>query len=343
MKDATKKRQTSGKVNNSPNDKSHINLSTLRSDKLRSDFDPVSVTPLNFASQATENLSSPSLRSSIDSFPFFIQNVCKEFEHYQLYKEHYDYTMGNPIIQNLITKMNKIERENKNLLNIIVNTSKQSNRKIKRETTGSENVRRSSKLRNPLKRIKKENSKESLVTCEQSDDEVEFCGTRSFTNPSQENIIIIEDDPTEEEVVEEEETTEDAVTEEEEPTEEEVAEEEEPTEDAVAEEEEPTEEEVAEEEEPPEDAVTEEEESPEDAVVEEEEPTEEAAATEEEEEEPTKEEAAATEEEEEEESVYSVMINDKEYYTDNEVNGIIYNEDVSIEVGKFIEGKPHFY
>ena len=47
--------------------------------------------------------------------------------------------------------------------------------------------------------------------------------------------------------------------------------------------------------------------------------------------------------EEEEEEVYSVIINGKEYYTVNEENGAIFNEDLSVEIGKFIKGKPHFY
>jgi hypothetical protein len=60
-------------------------------------------------------------------------------------------------------------------------------------------------------------------------------------------------------------------------------------------------------------------------------------------EEPTEEEQPDTEQEEGEDYVYSIIIEGIEYYTVNEVDSTIFNQDVSIEVGKFINGVPHIY
>ena len=144
---------------------------------------------------------------------------------------------------------------------------------------------------------------------------------------------IVEADEEEEEEAEEEETeeTEEADEEEEEVETEEVnAEEEDKTEEVEAEVEAETEE--AEEEETEEVEVEEEEEA-EVEVEEEEEETEEVEVEEEE----------ADEEEEAEETVFSVEIEGKEYYTTDEINGVIFNEEATVEVGIFQNGIPKFY
>ena len=125
--------------------------------------------------------------------------------------------------------------------------------------------------------------------------------------------------------------------------------EEEEVEEEEVEEEEVEEEEVEEEEE---EASEAEEEIEEDASeVEEEEVEEDASEAEEEaseaEEESEEEvEEEVEEEEDSEEEVFIVEIDDVEYYTNDEVNGVIYsinvNEEVGENVGKFIDGEPTF-
>jgi hypothetical protein len=83
------------------------NLSSLCSDKLRGDFDPVSVTPLNFPSQATENWSSPSLRSGeslnfsddlLNSFFIEIKKeLCKKMIGFQYIYQINDFLLGRTI------------------------------------------------------------------------------------------------------------------------------------------------------------------------------------------------------------------------------------------------------
>jgi len=48
-------------------------------------------------------------------------------------------------------------------------------------------------------------------------------------------------------------------------------------------------------------------------------------------------------EEEEGEEVFAVVINGIEYYTTDETNGVIFNEDLSIEIGKFENKVAKFY
>ena len=78
-----------------------------------------------------------------------------------------------------------------------------------------------------------------------------------------------------------------------------------------------------------------------------EEEAEEVAEEEAEEEEAEEEEAEEEEAEEEEEGVFEIQIKKKSYYTNNEMNGIIYaieaNEDVGPEVGIFKDGKAIFH
>jgi len=51
-------------------------------------------------------------------------------------------------------------------------------------------------------------------------------------------------------------------------------------------------------------------------------------------------------EEEQDDEVYEVTINDKVYYETNEKDSIIYgldeNGDISVEAGKYVNGKPVF-
>ena len=131
---------------------------------------------------------------------------------------------------------------------------------------------------------------------------------------------IIEEEVVEEEVVEEEEVVleEEVIEEEEEVVEEEVVEEEVVEEEVV--EEEVVEEEVVEEEVIEEEVV---EEVVEEEVIEE-----------------------VVQEEEEDQDVYEVEINGNSYYVTNEVNSIIYAADdegeITIEAGKYVNGKPVF-
>jgi len=148
-----------------------------------------------------------------------------------------------------------------------------------------------------------------------------------------------------EEEEEQEEGEEEEEQEEGEEEEEQEEQEEQEAEDEVVEEEE-AEEEVEEEE------VEEEEEEAEEEVEEEEEEVEEEAEEEEAVEEEEEEEAEECEvecevEEEEADEVESVMINNKEYYTTNSTNGVIYNVDengdITDEVGVFKNGVATFY
>ena len=116
-----------------------------------------------------------------------------------------------------------------------------------------------------------------------------------------------------------------------------VPEEQEEEEESVPEEQE--EEQEEEEESVPEEQEEEEESVPEEASEEEESVPEEAS----EEEESVPEEASEEEESEEEEDIYEVMIVNKNYYTNNEKNGDIYeilpDEDIGNIIGRFINGK----
>ena len=89
----------------------------------------------------------------------------------------------------------------------------------------------------------------------------------------------------------------------------------------------------------------EEEEEEEEEVVEEEEVEEEKEVVEEEE--AGHEEEEEDQEEEEEAGVYEIIIKGKTYYISNETDSFIYKEDengeISMEVGKYVDGKPTFY
>ena len=157
----------------------------------------------------------------------------------------------------------------------------------------------------------------------------------------EEEVVVEEEEEEEEEEVVEEEVVEEEVVEEEVEEEEEVVEEE--VEEVVEIEEEEEEEEVEEVEEEEEEEVEEEEVVEEEVVEEEEEVVDEEV----EEEEVAEEEVVEEEQEEEtDDEVFEITIEGKEYYVTNQINSIIYaldeNGDISLEVGKYVNGKAVF-
>ena len=56
-------------------------------------------------------LPTESIESSDPSqIPSFIENIYKEFQNYQLYKEQYEYILKIPIMQHMIGKIEKLEK-----------------------------------------------------------------------------------------------------------------------------------------------------------------------------------------------------------------------------------------
>ena len=202
-------------------------------------------------------------------------------------------------------------------------------------------------LQKKLKIVKKPQTKDEVVIVEIKKEPVEVIHVdEDESNVDQapikyevietvkpEDIKGVEEEKEEEEVVDQEEEAgeeeeEDAVDQEEEAGEEE-------EEDAVDQEEEAGEEEE-------EDAVDQEEEDQEEEVVEE--------VVEEEDQDAEEEEEVIVDvdqEEEEEAGVYEIVIKGKTYYVSNETDSFIYKEDengeISMEVGKYVDGKPTFY
>ena len=255
------------------------------------------------------------------------------------YLENFYHIEQMPIVKKLIKQNEKLKKKNKELKKLV----KLITNNVSLLTL--ENLKcncKSNKLPKLIRKkvVVKQEVDLSTINSVLTDDDVVILPT-----PEKNNIVyeIVSDDGVEvedEEEVEEEEVEEEEVEEEE--AEEEEAEKEEVEEEEVEEEEveeEEAEEEEAEEEEAEEEEAEEEEEEEE---AEKEEEEEEAEKEEVEEEEAEEEEAA-----EEEAEVYEVNINGKTYYTSNEVNGIIYgvdeDGDVSLEVGKYVNGKPVFY
>jgi cobalamin biosynthesis protein CobT len=233
------------------------------------------------------------------------------------YLENFYYIQEIPLVKKMIKENEKLKKKNKSLKKLVkLITSNVS--LLTLENLNNVCKCKSNKLPKLIRKHKDIVIKhEPLYDTESAyiDDEVIVLPT-----PERNNIIyeILSNTEEAEEEVEEEEEEEEVEEEEEEEEEEEVEEEEE----EEAEEEEAEEEEVEEEEE------------------------EEAEEEEAEEEEAEEEEAEEEEVEEEEAEVYEVNINGKTYYTSNEKNGIIYDVDedgdVSLEVGKYVNGDPVF-
>ena len=211
---------------------------------------------------------------------------------------------------------------------------------------------------NKLKKVKKMyvNLIKKYENFEEEDDVV-------FVEVKKENVVVIplDEEPIKYEVVEtvkpddiyikeeEEEEEEDVVVEVDEEEEEEQEEEEEKEEEVEEEVVEEVVEEEEEQEEEQEEEVVEvevEEEEVEEEVVEEVE-VEEEEVEEEEEEVVVEEEVIEVEVEEEEDGVYEITIKGSTYYISNEIDSFIYKEDengeISMEVGKYVDGKPTFY
>jgi YHS domain-containing protein len=249
-----------------------------------------------------------------------------------------------PIVKKLIKQNEKLKKKNKELKKLVKLITNNVSLLTLENLNNSMCNCKSSKLPKLIRKkvLVKQEVDLSTINTVLTDDDVVILPT-----PEKNNIVyeIVSDDGVEVEAEEEEAEEEEAEAEEaEEEAEEEEAEEEE-AEEEEAEEEEAAEEEAEEEEAEEEEAA--EEEAEEEEAAEEEVEEEEAAEDEAAEEEVAEEEAAEEEVEEEEAEVYEVNINGKTYYTSNEVNGIIYgvdeDGDVSLEVGKYVNGKIVFY
>jgi len=304
-----------------------------------------------------------------------LQSIRDEFAQFSVYKEQYDYLCGSPLVKKLIKEISILEKQNRKMMLFVLESKNNNSSQIHYRKSGSKLVplrkkpaqtkkycetqtqthAELSNSREPLKRpliyIKEEPTTNKPMTIERLENRtkaisqpVDIVNDTLNDEPVLNNNIKVEvldkiiqepvEETTEEEPVEKttkeepvEETTEEEVVEEtvEEPLEEtaeEVVVEE--TEEVVVEE---TEEDVVEE---PLEETTEKE------VVEE--PV--GEETEEEVVEETTEEVA---EEEEGEEVFAVVINGIEYYTTDETNGVIFNEDLSIEIGKFENKVAKFY
>ena len=229
-----------------------------------------------------------------------------------------------PIVKKLIKQNEKLKKKNKELKKLVKLITNNVSLLTLENLNNSMCNCKSSKLPKLIRKkvLVKQEVDLSTINTVLTDDDVVILPT-----PEKNNIVyeIVSDDGVEVEAEEEEAEEEEAEAEE---AEEEAEEEE-------AEEEEAEEEEAAEEE-------AEEEEAAEDEAAEDE-----AAENEAAEEEAAEEEVEEEEVEEEEAEVYEVNINGKTYYTSNEVNGIIYgvdeDGDVSLEVGKYVNGKIVFY
>ena len=250
-------------------------------------------------------------------------------QQYEIYKENFRQMKKLPFVQFLLKENRLLKKENAELKDTVVKLCRKVLIKEEPIEVKKENI---------VYEIEEEDPKEEIISVS---DVVLNGKTRELTvENSCLNNELVEDDTTDSVDEVEVEETADAVEEEEEVEEEEDVEEEEVEE----EEEEVEEEEVEEEEEEVEEEEVEEEVVEEEVVEEEEdEVVEEVDVVEEEEEE---EDEVVEEEEEEEEEVYEVKINSKIYYVMNEVDSVIYeldsNGDISIEAGKYKNGKPVF-
>jgi YHS domain-containing protein len=248
-----------------------------------------------------------------------------------------------PIVKKLIKQNEKLKKKNKELKKLVKLITNNVSLLTLENLNNSMCNCKSSKLPKLIRKkvLVKQEVDLSTINTVLTDDDVVILPT-----PEKNNIVyeIVSDDGVEVEAEEEEAEEEEAEAEE---AEEEAEEEEAEEEEAEAEEaEEEAEEEEAEEEEAEEEEAAEEE-AEEEEAAEDEAAEDEAAENEAAEEEAAEEEVEEEEVEEEEAEVYEVNINGKTYYTSNEVNGIIYgvdeDGDVSLEVGKYVNGKIVFY
>ena len=267
--------------------------------------------------------------------------------HYEKYKETYKLLKTLPLYQNLKkkninlkTEIEKLKSDNKKLLDIICsfpsfsfgNNPKSKKLKPLRNYL---NVKKESKDQDDVCILDSHETPNIIVNI--IDDEESFLENKKNTHDSS------HEDGEEEEAEEEEAEEEEAE------AEEEVEEEEAEAEEAEAEEaeEEEVEEEEVEEEEVEEEEAEEKEAEEEEAEEEEAEDEEADEEAEEEADEEAEEEEVQKEEVEETDEVQSVMINNKEYYTTNPTNGVIYdvdeNGEINNEVGAFKNGVAKFY
>ena len=221
---------------------------------------------------------------------------------FKMYEENFKQMKKLPFVKFLLKQNRLLEKENKDLKNTVFKLCKQV--------------------------LIKEEKKENIVYEIEEEDEIEIIDT-----PVQKkevvvlNDIVIDHSHDNIEYEEEEDEEEDEEQEEEEEEEEEKDEEEEQEEEVEVEDEQEEEEEV---------------EEVEEVEVEEEE----VEVEDEQEEEDEEVEQEEVEEEQEEEEVYEITIKSKTYYVMNEKDSIIYeadsNGDISLEVGKYVNGKPVF-
>jgi len=276
-----------------------------------------------------------------------LSDIRSSFSYYEKYKKTYHILKSIPLFKKMEKRNKKLKEEN---LRLREENAKLLDTLCFIQSGGSRSCK--SKKRVPIRELMKIKKEQST----QVDDEVIIVDEPTLIP----NITyhVIDDDETflenkkniqvsiEEEEAAEEEGDEEGEEEEEQEEEEEGDEEEEEQEEEEEADEEQEQEEQEEEEEA-EDEVVEEEAGEEE--VEEEEEEEEAEEEVEEAEDQVEEAEEEVEEAEEEEAdeVESVMINNKEYYTTNSTNGVIYNVDengdITDEVGVFKNGVATFY